>query len=188
MASKVDIINLAFVSLRTEPIGLPIEDTVNGRRAAAVYNLLLKALLREHEWTFAKKETALSLVDETPVFDDDFTYSYAIPSDYIRLAKTDSKDTYPYKKVGKRIYSNAENLKLSYIWFNTDPASYDDSFVQVFAAKIAAVLAYAITGNRALAKDLKDEFPDLLRIAKSINGQEETPDEPQQDLFINARV
>lgn len=187
MASKVGIINAALVSLGASTVSLPIyENSEVGRKVEAVYDIHLKAMLRAYCWNFAKKEVALSRTSETPVLTD-FTYTYTLPADFIRLTMTSLQTTYKHKIKGQRIYSKSDTLSIEYIYFNEDPASYDDLFAEAFSAKLAAELCYPITKKTALVKTKWDEFAAKLREAKSANGQEISPEEPQADTFINSR-
>lgn len=187
MASKVEVINLALTSLRAAPIALPLEDTENGRKMDAIYDLKLKALLRSHPWSFAKKETALSQLSITPVLDD-YTYVYQLPADFILLLKTDVEPDYSHKIKGKRLYSNSEAVSIEYIYFCDDPNEYDATFIDTLAALLAAELCYSITADKAMVDIKWKEYILKLKVAKSLNGQEVTPDEAQNDEWLNSRL
>lgn len=181
------MINLALVSLREEPIALPIEGNEIGRKVLVVYDLLLRSYLRSHPWSFAKKEKALSRVDVTPVLDD-YKYVFTLPPDFIKLLKTNVEPDYSHKIKGRRIYSNSATLSIEYIYFNEDPNSYDDAFVEAFSAKIAAELCYSITGDKKLVEIKWAEFRLKNNAARSANGQEQSLDEPQSGMFLNSRL
>jgi hypothetical protein len=53
---------------------------------------------------------------------------------------------------------------------------------------LAAELAYSITRDKDVEKIRKQEFMIKLNYAKSMNGQEVTPDEAQQDQWLNSRL
>ena len=186
MASKVGIINLALVSLRAATITEPLENTENGRKMDAIYDLKLDALLRSHPWSFAKKESALSLVAGTPVLTD-YTYIYNLPSDFTRLLKTSVEPDYAHKIKGRQLYSNSSSISIEYIYFCDEPSLYDAEFIDAFAALLAAELCYAITGDKALVDVKWQEFRGKYQVARSVNGQETTPDNPQADAWLNAR-
>jgi hypothetical protein len=187
MASKVGIINYALRILGADPIAAPDEDTENARKVDNIYDITLKSMLRSHPWSFAKKETALSQVSETPVLDD-YTYVYSLPSDYLRLNKTSVEPDYSHKIKGRRIYSNSSTLSIEYIYFCTDTEQYDAEFVDAFAARLAAELCYAITKNKSLVEVKWAEFKEKFNKAKNLNAQEITPDESQNDLWLQSRL
>lgn len=65
---------------------------------------------------------------------------------------------------------------------------YDSAFTDVFATSLAYDLCIPITKNSDLKKILAEELKAKLPLAKSLNGQEVTPDEGQNDEWINSRI
>jgi len=86
--SKVEIANAALNSLGAERITTLDEDSESARKVDAIYEPTLKALLRTHFWNFAMKEASLARLVDVPVLDD-YTYIFQLPSDFVRLKKTD---------------------------------------------------------------------------------------------------
>lgn len=187
MSSKVEIINMALRGLGAVSIASVTEDTENARRMNGVYDQYLEAMLRIHPWSFAKKESALSLVVGTPTLTE-YTYIYSLPADFLKLTKTDAEPTYSHKIKGRNLYSNATNLKIEYIYLCTDTTIFDSAFVDAFAARLAAEMAYAITRDKEVTKIKWEEFNMKLRTARSMNAQEITPDTAQADDWLNARL
>ncbi len=188
MASKVEIINSALRSLGAVSISAVDEDSENARKAVATYDICLRSLLRCHPWSFAKKESVLSRIAGTPILSDDYTYMYTLPSDYIRLTKTNQEPTYSHKIKGKVLYSNCDSISIEYVFYCTDTVMYDDTFVSALAAMLASELAYSITRDKDIAAASKKEFLFKLGYAKNINAMEVTPDDPTCDDWINARI
>lgn len=186
MATKVEICNLALTQLGADRITAIDEDAENARKLNAVYDPVLRALLRKYPWNWASKEATLATLAETPV-NTEYTYIYQLPSDYIRMIKTDLDETDDYKILGRKIYCNESSLIIKYVYYCTDPNEYDASFVDVLAARLASELAFAISGDKQLAKMADDIYRDKLREAKTIDGQEETPDELTANEWLDAR-
>ena len=192
MATKIEIINMALISLRSNAIELPLEDTENGIKMDAIYDIVLKSMLREHPWSFAKKEVALALVSGvpgTPILED-YTYIFALPTypDFLKLLKTSVEPDYSHKIKGIYLYSNASAVSIEYVYFNDDPTTYDAEFTDAFAARLAAELCFSITADKDLVKVKWQEYIGKMRMAKSSNGQEVTPDSPQNDEWLNSRL
>jgi len=188
VSSQVQIVNTALISIRAETIALPLESSVVGRKVAVIYPIVLKDMIRAHPWNFAKKETALSRIVETPVLDDDYAYIFTLPSDYLQMNKTSGDSTgYTYRIKNGRLYSNLESLDVEYMFFNEDPNSYDSDFVTALAARLAAELVYSLTSDRNLIKTKWDEFIAKWRQAKASNGFEQSIIAPTSNLFFNAR-
>jgi hypothetical protein len=144
-------------------------------------------MLRAHPWSFNKKETALSRLVDVPVLED-FTYIYQLPADFVRLNKTSVEPEYSHKIKGRRLYSNADTVSIEYGYFLDDPSQYDDAFVEAFAAKLAAELCYSITREIKMVQIKWSEFSSKYSIAKNLNALEVTPDEGQNDSWLNARL
>lgn len=185
MASKIEICNLALTGLGADRIVALTDDTENARKLNAVYTRLLRAMLRLHPWNFAAKEATLATLAVTPLLDYD--YAFQLPSDYVRIVKTDLDPSDTYKIVGKRIYCNVDNLKIKYVYFADDPNEYDDTFIDAFAARLASELAFAISNNESLQKTAIAIYKEKLREAKTIDSQEESPDQLTANEWLDSR-
>jgi len=64
----------------------------------------------------------------------------------------------------------------------------DAAFVDCFATALAYDLCMPITKDAKLKEVLGSELKTKLNMAKSLNGQETTPDEAQQDKYTNSRI
>jgi len=232
MSAKFNIINLALRRLGQDPIATLGEDTENYRKVDDIYDLDLKSFLRSHPWGFNKKEATLAS-SGTPVLSD-FKYMYQLPADFLRLNKTSVEPDYSHKIKGKKLYSNANAVKIEYGYFCKDPDAwvtshaytvgdfvlntntiyyclithssaglfatdlaaakwveediYDPSFTDAFATLLAYDLCMPITKDADLKEVLGNELIVKTNKAKSLNGQESTPDEGQQDEWINSRI
>lgn len=186
-SGKLAIVNSALRTLGALSISsITDDDDENARRMNAVYDPCLKALLRSHPWSFNKKEITLSQITTEPVLDD-YLYIYNLPSDFIRLNKTSVEPDYSHKIKGRKLYSNANSISIEYGYFCTDANQFDAAFAEALSAKLAAELAYSITRDKDMVKLKWDEFKTKFNYAKSINGQEVTPDSPQEDQWLNSR-
>ena len=68
-------------------------------------------------------------------------------------------------------------IRLRYIFRNEDESTWDSALVNLAEATMAAKLAYAVTASASLRDSLTQEAAYLLRQAKSIDGQEDPPEE-----------
>ena len=186
MASKVEIANAALNGLGAERITTLDEDSESARKVDTIYESTLKALLRAHFWNFAMKEASLARLSDVPVLSD-YTYIFQLPSDFVRLKKTNLDETDNYKVKGKRIYCNSTTLKIEYVYFCDDPNEYDAAFIDALSARLAAELCYSITANASLTELKWAEFKEKFQKAKSVDSQEETPDKPKQGSWIRGR-
>ena len=94
-------------------------------------------------------------------------------------------NTIYYCQTGHTSGTFATDLAAEY-WVEQD--IYDSAFTELLATKLAYELCIPITKDAVLKKQLAEELKDKLRIAQSLNGQEVTPDEGQNDSWINSRL
>lgn len=275
MSAKFNIINLALRRLGQDPITTIGEDTENYRKIDDIYDINLKAFLRCHPWSFAKKEvvltsawvtltayvvgdfvssgttiyrcltahtsgtfatdlTALKWVAITaPVLSDDYLYIHRLPADFLKLCKTSVEPDYSHKIKGRSLYSNSPTIDIEYIYFCKDPSAwvtstayvvgdyvlqsntiyycliahtsgtfatdlaaskweeqdkYDSTFTDAFATSLAYDLCIPITKDAKLKEVLGNELQVKLRLAKSYNGMEVTPDEFDDGQWTDSRT
>lgn len=185
--TDTNIANILLVSLGAERIA-DINDSTseNARKVKTVYEPCLRMTLRKNFWNFALKEVSLARTATVPVLSD-FSACFQLPSDYIRLKKTSLHETETYKIKGRMIYCNSTSLAIEYVWYNTDPASWDDTFIEAFIHQMASMLSYSITGSAALKQAIDAEKKTVTSNAMSINSQEVTVDKPRCGSWIAGR-
>ena len=187
-ASDVAICNLALVSLGADTIMALTEDSENARKLNAVYALIRDEVLRAFPWNFAIRWAELSQLSETPV--NDFTYAYQLPTDpkCLKVIKMNEDiETSEYRIENGKLYTDESAVTIEYIAQVTDAASYDSSFVTAFAARLAAELAYAITGSESVRQSKWDEYTMKIREARGADSQEGRPEVINSSDWIDSR-
>lgn len=133
-------------------------------------------LLSQYPWSFAKKQTVLSLINETPR--NLFSYAYQVPSDYvipvtIYMAFDQDKQIKAQRKlhideweiVGNILYSNVKPLILMYITELADIDSQKGVFNMVASYYVASILAPSLMENEKLALYYREEYEHYLNEA-----------------------
>ena len=124
----------------------------------------------------------------------EYTYSYALPSDFLRVLKihngtTDSiASDLDYKVEGKNIVTNQTTVYLAYISLDTDPNNYDAYLREAISHQLAADLAYSITNNATLANNYMTRADERLREARFIDATENSLDTIEANEFTDARL
>ena len=184
MASDTDIFNLALNELGENRIIEIGEDSKAGRISDLIYNDTRDAVLREHPWNFAIKRVELALLLTTPAFE--FANEHQLPSDFIRILKTDD-DFVPHRIEGGKLLSDNDIVFIEYIARITDPTLFDTLFVETLSVRLAAKMAYNISDNNTLTQLLEQKYRDRLRQARAMDGQEGTPRTIEADQWLNTR-
>lgn len=182
--SSVDVINNALILLGANIITSLDEGSNESTIAGKLWDDVRRGCLRIHPWNFALKEIELPAVTGGSDFKHNFQYN--LPADFIRLITV--YDDSAYKLKGKSIYTNKDTCKIRYIYDNVDTTSWDASFSNAVAYKMAAELAYPITKSTSLMDAMTNMFIRFTSEARVIDGSEDIEDPLNLDnRFLSVR-
>lgn len=147
---------------------------------------LRQACLRSHPWNCAITRVNLSPEVATPAFD--WSYQYLLPSDWLRTLQvgTDS-DVLEWRIEGRKILADVNALPLRYIFDNADCTTWDSLLVDAATAYVAASVAYTVTKSSAQQDAMFKVWDMKLRLARTIDGMEDTPEDVGDTPLINVR-
>lgn len=141
----------------------------------------------------------------------EWLFRYAKPSDYLRVAKIETttglstlgggnfswtwwgrgqrdNSPVPVKVEGQFLLSNAgPKMLVQYIRDLTDVTKFDPLLDEAIESLLAFRIAYGITGSLQTAKANHDAYKETLAEARSIDGQEGTPDDSGSDVLLAVR-
>jgi len=200
MASKTSICNLAISHLGIDKeIGnVETENSAEARACRRFYEDVLKMTLRDYEWPFASKIAELSLIEEEP--NEEWDYSYQYPSDCLMARKilsgirNDTEDTkvvyeLAYGDSGQVIFTDQDEAELKYTVYVDEPNRYPPDFVMAFSLYLASAIAPRIVGadkgkiaDRAMIKYLS-----LIANAQSNARNEARLDVRPESEFVRGR-
>ena len=192
MASIVNICNSALNLIGASTISALTEDTKNARLCNQRYEPVRNRVFRGHNWNCLIKRVELARNSTAPVME--YTYAYALPSDFLRVMKIHNGTTdsiaadLDYKVEGKNIVTNQTTVYLVYVSLDTDPNNYDAYLREAISHQLAADLAYAITNNATLANNYMTRADERLREARFIDATENSLDTVEANEFTDARL
>ncbi len=183
--SDVAICNNALLRIGASTI----TDLEEGSDSANILNQIYvptrDALLRKHFWNFATKRVALAASVTTPAFE--WSYSYALPSDFIRVNRIFNSDG-PFKLEGTSILTNiTAPLNLVYIARITDPTQFDPIFIDALTLILAIKIGSRTSGDGFNPAALYQELEQTMRSAQMVDAQEDTPQDLVIDTFYQSR-
>lgn len=190
MASDVSICSAALLLLGDEPITSLTEDTRRAEICNGVYSLAKDSILRLHPWNCLTVRVALSPLSAAPV--SGWAYQFSKPSNLLRVLKVaDSEDNQlDYRFEANRILANTDTIYLHYVERKTE-SNWDSNLVDVMIKRMELDLAYPITKSTSLRDALRQEFyaqgVGVLAQAKSVDGQENPPEDYGDSPFITVR-
>lgn len=184
-ATSTNIANLALHSLGVSRITSLSDDSEQARVLNDIYEHIRDEMMEIHPWNFSiVYSDSLAQNDDDPNFDYD--YSYALPSDCLRVIELeDAEDN--FKVVGDNLYTDTSSPKIKYISLVTTTGNFSKSFVTALAARLAAEACYALTNDKVLARDKWAEYEKKLTQARSSDGQEGTIDKIDDFSWIADR-
>jgi len=192
MASVVNICNSALNLIGASTISALTEDTKNARLCNQRYEPVRNRIFRSHNWNCLVKRVELAQNSTAPVME--YSYAYALPSDCLRVLRiyngtTNSIESdLEYKIEGKNVITNQTTVYLVYTSLDTDPNNYDAYLREAISHQLGADLAYAITNNATLAKNLMARADERLREARFIDSTENSLETIEATEFTNARL
>ena len=156
------------------------------------------AVLRSHPWNVAITRKNLAADSATPAFG--FSFQFTLPTDPFCLrvlsfwnsnvnnevAAYDSNVM--FKIEGRKILSNEDTCNIIYIGRVTDTEQYDSLLNKAISARLAAEIAYNITGSNSVASNMLTIYEARLKEAKGVDSMEGFPEQPQADDFTNIRL
>lgn len=190
ISSETAIANLALTRLGADRItDLDTEQTEDAAKIKAVFDFLRDEVLRSHSWNFAIDRINFNKLATTPEFG--FNNQFQIPGNVLRILPPStgqgSFNPGEYKIEGDKVLTNDVTFKSRCVVRIEDTTKWDAAFVELFAARLQAELAYAIVNNRALAADLFNLYLAKLRAVKAYDAMEDTPDPVNANLWIDSR-
>ncbi len=181
MATEVSICSNAMLRLGADPINSFDEADLTGsnieraRLASNLWPTIRRQVLRSHIWNCALKRVLLSPDATAPAFGA--TYRFQKPSDWLRTVAVGQEDSdrVEYRSEGNYYLCDESAFYLSYVFDNTNPATYDSGLVAGMELAMAAALAYPVTKSTSLAEALNMELRQSMMFARATDGQDDPP-------------
>ena len=204
MTSRHSIINQALLLLGQDLVADPQAESVTARLAASVYDDALAEALALHPWSFAVRAVTLQRRTEPPA-DRRFANAFALPADMARIVQVEhptpctgphtdlfaaaqSLPVAAYAVQGQSLLCNAADVQLLYVPCAVDEACMPPAFRLLLAYLLALRLAYKLTGDAALVRQLVQRLPAVRQEAVHNDGeQSNTLPENRPNLFVAIR-
>ncbi len=180
--SSIDLCSKALNKIGANSIVSFDEGTPEAEICGSLYSTLKYKLLSIFSWGFATSIKKLNQVVEEE--QNEYGYTFALPSDFIRALKISSNS--PYKILGNYLYCNDEEVVLTYI-ANVGEEYFSPLFVSAFIYLMAAELSVSLLNDTSKYSLFYKLFNSEIRQAKSIDSQQETPKVLGDFPLISAR-
>lgn len=171
--SVVSICNRALDLLGADPITALTDTSKAARLCNRNYEPVRDAVLRGYPWNSAMKRAELPALTSTPEFD--FAYEYQLPSDFLRMWRINEDDEglVKWRLEGRKILTDqSAPLCIVYVKQITDPAEFDPLLADCIAARLAAEIAYSLTGSASVKQEAENSYLRRLAEARKVDAQE----------------
>lgn len=185
---KVIICNMALARIGHDAIELIDEPSEDARLCRRFYDQVRKATLRRWPWTFALRRSQLALVATDPPEALEWRYKYRYPASCLNLKRLYNKTftnipQYTEYKLssdpeGRLIYCNLPNIWAEYVYDIQDCALMDDEFIEALSWKLAADIAFKLTGNMGLTQSCLQAYNALFAEAGADDMNEQNVSDP----------
>lgn len=174
--SWVEVCNQALVYLGSDRIQALTEANDRARICNERYQSVADAVMGEHLWSAAEKQTSLASDSTAPLYGYDYKYQLPVDCLYIReVTDTDGGLITNWKRIGQFIHCDENALLLGYTKQITDPTELDPLLAESIAARLAMEIAYRITKSNPIADRCAVIYAAKITAAK-FNDAEENPD------------
>ncbi|MBU0537472.1 MAG: hypothetical protein KKF24_01200 [Gammaproteobacteria bacterium] len=192
MATAVSICSNALVMLGDKPINDFSESQGAGgldraRIASNLWPTVRDSVLRSHPWNCAMKRTILSPLVDAPAFE--WSHQFLLPSDWLRNHQINGLhvDEVDYVTEGGRLLMNQSSCYLRYVFRNTNIETWDPILVDACELYMAARMAKPVTGSDTDGERLMRLFENKVRLARTVDGQDDSPQQLGSFEILNAR-
>ena len=179
--TNIDICNMALDKLGVQSIRSFEDSTTQADMCKRYYDQARKEVLRAHDWTFAKRDVALALLD---MKSGDWRYLYVYPRDcekVITVYGEGQKGFYKGQMGYYDIFSPREELVvigtdvgkayLEYVYDAVNADKFSSEFVSVLTFKLACAMN-ALSASSGLLQENMSLYQDALRRATASNKNE----------------
>jgi hypothetical protein len=194
MTSKVQAWNMALARVRsTANVQDEAENSAEARYCALYHDNVLRWLLEEGNWPFARKRTALA---ETGTPPDEWQYQYAYPVDCLHiieilqsnrmaepLAFQESLD----EADNKIILCDVQAAKIHYIKNITDFSLLNETAVNAFVEMLASYISVPLAKDENMEMMFKNSAIQMLHHAKAKNANRDRADKTEESSFTRFR-
>ncbi len=185
-ASKVSICSNALLRLGAQTISSFDEDNDRARLASNLWDSAMDAVQRSHPWNCCIARVAMAPDATAPAFDWD--YQYTLPSDWLKTMSVGYLGAEEsYRIEGRKLLCNANPAYLRYIARNDNPATWDAMLITAMELYMAAQMAYPVTQSSSLADSMYQKSAAHMKRARSVDGQDDTPEMMGDERFLRAR-
>lgn len=174
MTSQVQICNLALSRLGANTITSLSDNTTEAKLCNTFFDDLADFVMVEGSWSATIRRASLARTTTTPAFE--YTYSFQLPVDPFCLKvlniNEDIPGSVPYRIEDDKLLTDESTIKIRYIARLTDTEDWGPFLTRAFVARLAAELAYPLTGDEGKSRAEMERYLLLLKDGIALDNQQ----------------
>ncbi|WP_022662160.1 hypothetical protein [Paucidesulfovibrio longus] len=188
--SVIEICNNALQDLGEDPISSLVEGNKAARLCNQRWPSVRDAVLRAHPWNCAMSQAELAANLGAPLWK--WRCRYELPADFLRIVGVvDSRqnEVARWEIQGRHILCDEDApIYIAYVRRETDPQRFDALLSEAFSARLAAVLAYPLTGSTSLAREYWDVYNEKVLEARGVDAREGVAESVAPNAWLTAKL
>lgn len=175
MTTSIDIANRALILLGGREITSFMDKSNEARIAKSLYLSTRDYVLRAYPWASLKKRKELAELADKPI--SGFQHQYQLPNDSIRVLEVHSSGKIKpsdWEVNGDTVLTDSKPVSIVYLAGNVPESKYSSQLVQALVYRLAAEMAYPITGNNTAQANFAALFTQVLEEARTTDSLEQS--------------
>lgn len=189
---QLEILNNALTHLGERRVSSASEGKAV-RDLSASFDIVRKETLRQYPFPFARSRVQLTAGVITAVYDTEFDYVFAKPSDWLKTVELSHNGDFEngrmskYLDEGQNIYCDYDT---AYMWYVKDHSTYsewDAIFDNLMALELAQHCAFQITDSKSLSEIKMRELGLAQKRAYAVSARDLGPQKRPMGNFRKSR-
>ena len=191
--TRVELYNQALAAVGTDRIFDENQHDRNGQECRRHYKPSCRNILAQFEWSCAMTRQLLTQIEEGDEgYNADlypYEYQYALPADCLKIVSINGSRETPRLKERRYLYTNTDEVILSYIADVSEPDSPADElpFPDPLCDTIARFMAYSmyrVVSPKMNPQVLYAEYQQAMLKAQEADGMDRFEDEPAEGWIV----
>ncbi len=185
--TALGLCNRALIRIGCNPITSFTDGSAEASIADALYAQARDAALSSYGWSFATRQTALTMLSENPAAD--YQKAYGLPADFLRALSAGIGGRgrgLDYRIFRGTLHANAEGVILTYIC-RPEEEEFPPFFDAALITRLAADFCIPLTESTSRAETLYRLSDSEFARARQVDAQQDTPARLEHFPLIDAR-
>lgn len=185
--SSIDIANSALILLGGREITSFTDNSNEARISKNLYRSARDFVLRAYPWASLKKRANVVELAEKPI--SGFQFQYQLPGDSVRVLEVHSGGRVNHWEVnGRAVLTDSKPISIVYISDTVPEQNYSTQLAQALTYRLAAEMAYPVTGSNQAQVNFNSLFQNVLDEARTTDALEQSSKHIGPSNFARVRL